>query len=121
MLPSIIYGVGLSPNRMARRHVSRSDAKDLAAERVDRLFELAGKAGREGNPSRAKRYVTLALKMGERHKVPAIHKRKYCPECHAFFVPPRNLRVRTGAGRVSMTCLECGHVLRYPMRPRDEV
>jgi ribonuclease P protein subunit RPR2 len=100
---------------MARRYVGKKDAKDIAKERVDRLFELAEQEALKGNQVRAKRYVSLALRMGERHKVRAGHKRTYCPECLTYFVPPRNVRVRTGRGRVSMTCLECGHIIRYPL------
>lgn len=100
---------------MARRHVSKRDAKGIADERVDNLFELASQAAAEGNDPRAKHYVELALRMQERHKVPAKHKRRYCRECHAFFMPPRTVRVRTGGGRVSMTCLVCGHIQRYPI------
>lgn len=103
---------------MARRHVSKRGAKDIAEERVDILFEEAASEARKGNDERGKRYVGLALRMSERHKVRASHKRTYCPECHTYFVPPRNVRVRTGSGRVSMTCLSCGHVQRYPLRAR---
>lgn len=106
---------------MARRHVSKRGAKDIAEERVDILFEEASSEARKGNDERAKKYVGLALRMSERHKVKASHKRTYCPECHAYFVPPRNVRVRTGSGRISMTCLSCGHVLRYPLRAKKEV
>jgi ribonuclease P protein subunit RPR2 len=101
---------------MARRYVGKRDAKDIAADRIDRLFELAEEEALKGNQVRAKRYVSMALRMGERHKVRAGHKRTYCPECLAFFVPPTNVRVRTGRGRVSMTCLECGHIVRFPLR-----
>jgi ribonuclease P protein subunit RPR2 len=100
---------------MARRYVGKKDAKEIASERIERLFELAEQEAHKGNQERAKRYVSLALRMGERHKVRAGHKRTYCPECLTFFVPPRNVRVRTGRGRVSMTCLECGHIVRYPL------
>jgi ribonuclease P protein subunit RPR2 len=100
---------------MGRRHVGKRDAKDIAKERIDRLFELAGQEARSGDFGRSRRYVSLALRMGERHKVRAGHKRTYCPECMVFFVPPKNVRVRTGRGWVSMTCLECGHISRYPM------
>ena len=100
---------------MARRYVGKRDAKDIAAERIDKLFGLAEEEALKGNQVRAKRYVSMALRMGERHKVRAEHKRTYCPECLAFFVPPRNVRVRTGRGRVSITCLECGHISRYPL------
>lgn len=100
---------------MGRRHLGKRDAKDIAGERIDRLFELAEKEAKDGNDVRAKRYVELALRIGERHKVRAAHKRTYCPDCHAYFVPPRTVRVRTGRGRVSMTCLVCGNVARYPL------
>lgn len=100
---------------MARRHLSKSSAKDLAGERVDRLFELASSEAHHGNDARAKRYVELALRMGERHKVPSRHKRTFCPKCHTFFVPPRNVRVRTNRGKISFTCLSCGAVIRFPL------
>lgn len=106
---------------MARRHVSKRGAKDIAEERVDILFGGAAAEARRGDDARARRYVGLALRMSERHKVKASHKRTYCPECHTYFVPPRNVRVRTGSGRVSMTCLSCGHVLRYPMKAKGRV
>jgi ribonuclease P protein subunit RPR2 len=101
---------------MARRHVGKGDAKEIARERIERLFSLAEEEARKGGHERAKRYVSMALKMGERHKVRPGHKRTYCPDCHAYFVPPRNVRVRTGRGRISFTCLGCGRVQRFPLR-----
>jgi len=101
---------------MSRRHLGKKSAKDIASERIEQLFELAELEEVNGNHERSKRYVSLALRIGERHKVPSGHKRSYCPECLSYFVPPRNVRVRTGRGRVSMTCLSCGHVLRYPIK-----
>lgn len=96
--------------------MSKRGAKDIAEERVDVLFEEAAAEAKGGADARARRYVDLALRMSERHKVRASHKRTYCPQCHTYFVPPRTVRVRTRQGRVSMTCLSCGHVLRYPVR-----
>lgn len=98
--------------------MGKRDAKDIAGERIERLFELAAGEARKGNDARGRRYVELALRIGERHKVRAGHKRTYCASCRAYFVPPRTVRVRTGRGRVSMTCLLCGHVSRYPL-PRS--
>lgn len=103
---------------MARRHVGKRDAKGIAAERIEMLFELARNEAKAGRHDRAKRYVALALRMGERHKVRPGHKREYCPGCHAYFVPPQNVRSRTGAGRVIITCLGCGRILRYPLAGR---
>ncbi|MGQ9587336.1 MAG: ribonuclease P protein component 4 [Thermoplasmata archaeon] len=100
---------------MGRRHLGKRDAKEIAKERIDKLFEVAKKEARDGNDERSRRYIALALRIGERHKVRTGHKRSYCPHCRSFFVPPRNVRVRTGKGRISMTCLVCGHILRYPV------
>lgn len=118
---AIIYANTNQNQAMARRHVSKRNAKDIAEERVDRLFEMAASEARSRNDLRAKRYVELALRMSSRHKVRLTHKREYCPSCHAYFIPPRNVRVRTGAGRVTMTCLECGHMIRYPLKPPRSV
>lgn len=104
---------------MARRHVGKKAAKDVAQGRMDTLFDLASREARHGADERARRYVQLALRLGERYKVRTKHKRKYCPECHSYFVPPRNVRVRTRDGKVAMTCLKCGCVIRYPMRSID--
>ena len=100
---------------MARRHLSKKQARGLAEQQVGRLFELAEIEARSGKDDRARRYVSLALRVSERYKTPARHKRMYCPSCHAFFVPPKNVRVRTGKRRLSLTCLQCGHIQRYPI------
>lgn len=100
---------------MGRRHVGRIDAKEIAKERVDGLFELAQLEASKSNYQRAQRYVSLALRIGQRHKVRAGHKRTYCPACHSYFIPSVNVRVRTSRKNLVMTCLECGHILRYPL------
>jgi ribonuclease P protein subunit RPR2 len=105
---------------MARRLLSKKNARNLAEQQVDRLFDLAEREARAGDETRAARYVALAMRVSERYKVPARHKRTYCPSCHAFLIPPRNVRVRTGARRVSMSCLRCGHVQRVPLGVKRE-
>ena len=100
---------------MARRHLTKKEAKGLASTQVERLFALAEHEARSGNDERATRYVSLALRVSERYKIPARHKRTYCPSCHAFFVPPRNVRTRTGGRRLSISCLRCGNIQRIPI------
>ncbi len=103
---------------MARRHLGKKDAKEIAAERIEALFAMARSEAANRNAERAKRYVSLALRIGERHKVRAGHKREYCPQCHTYFLPPTNVRSRVRSGRVTITCLSCGNILRYPLTPR---
>jgi len=103
---------------MARRHLGKRDAKSIAADRIDGLFELAEAEARAGKHQWAKRYVSLALRIGEKHKVRAGHKREYCPSCHAYYIPPINVRSRTGSGKIIITCLSCGHITRFPLGKR---
>lgn len=100
---------------MGRRHLGKGDSKAIAKERIEKLFQLAEAEAAAGKMDRSKRYVSLALRMGERHKVRTGHKRTYCPGCHSYFIPSRNMRARVGRGRVSITCLSCGNVSRYPL------
>ena len=105
---------------MARRHVGKRDAVGIAETRIDRLFDLAEEEAKRGDMERATKDISLALRMGERHRVPARHKRSYCPDCLSYFIPSRDVRVRTNRGRMTMTCLKCGRVQRYPIGRRGE-
>ncbi|MBS7650831.1 MAG: ribonuclease P [Candidatus Bathyarchaeia archaeon] len=93
--------------------------KELASERIERLFELAGECFKE-SPHLADRYVELARKIGMkcRVRIPKHLKMRFCKGCGSYLVFGVNSRVRTrpeGYGRVVVTCLKCGMVKRYPM------
>jgi len=85
----------------------------IARERMDRLAELAAA---EADASLARRYVRMARKISTRHRVrlPWRLRRFACRGCNAYLVPGRNCRVRLKNRRVTVTCLECGRVRRYP-------
>jgi len=91
-------------------------AKDLARQRIERLFELA-----EGeyafHPERSDRYVALAKKMGMRQRVriPPHLKRKMCKHCGCYLSPDRS-RVRLRDGVLTVTCLQCGGQMRRPYK-----
>ncbi|WP_255150532.1 ribonuclease P protein component 4 [Halorarius halobius] len=89
----------------------------VAAERIDRLHELAREAAREGDDQRARSYVRRARRVAERHRLdlPDRFKRFTCDACDAYLVPGRNARVRTREGHVVVTC-DCGAQARYPYR-----
>lgn len=99
----------------------RQDAqqKELARERIERLFALAGECFKE-DPTLAKRYVELARKIGMKCQVrmPITLKMRFCRSCGSYLVSGSNSRTRIrpdGKGRVVVTCLECGKIKRYPM------
>ena len=91
----------------------------IARERIERLFLLADEVF-DKEPERAHRYVQLARKIAMRYniRIPKDFKRRFCKKCYKYLKPNINCRVRTRASQqaVIVTCLECGHVMRYPYR-----
>ena len=87
----------------------------IAEERICRLTDLAREAARSGDDDRARRYVRLARRIAERHRLrlPKRLSRAVCRACDRYLLPGRNARVRTRDGHVVVTC-DCGHQTRYP-------
>lgn len=87
----------------------------IAAERIERLGELAREAAIEGEQERAREYVARAKRIAERHRLslPTAIDRFTCDACGAWLRPGRNARVRTQDGHVVVTC-DCGEQARYP-------
>ena len=99
------------------RRRSKKQGKKIAAERIERLFELAdGMFHRDSALSN--RYVQLAKRIGMRHRVtiPREYKMRICKGCESFLVPGANTRVRLLGTHVSITCLNCGIQKRYPYK-----
>lgn len=89
--------------------------RDMAAERMVRLFDLAEESF-DNDPVLSKRYVFLARRIGMRHRVrlPPHLKHRVCKGCGAYLVPGTSCRVRIKDRRVITTCLECGRSSRRP-------
>jgi ribonuclease P protein subunit RPR2 len=87
----------------------------VAAERIERLHELAQEAAREADDARARRYVRRAQRVAERNRLdlPRPFVRFTCDRCDAYLRPGRNARVRLQNGHVVLTC-DCGTHARYP-------
>jgi ribonuclease P protein subunit RPR2 len=81
--------------------------RELARERIERLFVLAGEESR-------KEYITLARKIGMKYRVriPKELKMRMCRNCYSYLIFGRNARVRLRGDRMSVTCLNCGKVMR---------
>jgi ribonuclease P protein subunit RPR2 len=101
---------------VARRKKGYYRAKDLARQRIERLFVLAEEE-HTLHPERSDRYVALARKMGMRMRVrlPRRLKRRICKGCKCYLFPERT-RVRLRDGVLTVTCAECGEQMRYPYR-----
>lgn len=92
-------------------------SKAIAAERIERLADLASEATAAGEFDRAREYVRLARRIAERHRLslPRSFARSICDACDAYMRPGVNARVRVQRGRVVRTC-DCGEISRYPYR-----
>ncbi len=101
------------------RKKNKAIARDISQERISRLFDLALEEF-PCDPSRSERYVSLARKIGMRHRVniPSELKRYMCKKCGSFLVPGKNSRIRLKGGCIIVTCLECGAIKRYPFNER---
>jgi len=88
---------------------------EIAAERIERLAELAEAAVVDGEPERSRVYVRLARRLAERHRLslPREFARAACDRCDVYQRPGRNVRVRVQRGRVIRRC-DCGGTARYP-------
>jgi len=100
------------------RRRERAAVKRIVAERIERLFQLADAEFRH-HPERSSRYVELARKLSRKNKVPipGRWKRRFCKKCGAFWIPGKNLIVRTKPRpqpHVEYICLECGARRRLP-------
>ena len=89
----------------------------IAEERIEKLGQLAREAGIKGEEIRAKRYIFLAQKIAQRHRIkfPVQLKRFICSACGTYLVPGRNARFRTNKKCVVVSC-DCGSHKRYPYK-----
>ena len=99
---------------MSRKRISSRGASDIAVRRMSLLFGLSRKALADGNPERARRYVTLARRISQRTNTPIPKDVTYCKRCNLPLDAGRNCRVRVMKGNVKITCLECGDIRRMP-------
>lgn len=94
----------------------RSSAlKEIARERITTLFQQAQETFPE-HPQLAHRYVELARKIAMKvnGRLPPQYKRKFCKHCYHFLMPGFNARIRTRAGKVVISCLDCKKFMRIP-------
>ena len=99
------------------RKKNKAVARNIAQERIEYLFGLA-RDELSIDPGRSERYVSLARKIGMRHRVsiPAELKRNLCRKCGSLLVSGNTSRTRFKNGYVVITCLKCGGIKRYPFK-----
>ena len=97
---------------MKRNRNKPRQQQNIAKERIDILFKQAKR-----NPKYASRYVFLARKIGMRYavKLKPEYKRKFCHHCYHYFIPGKNVTVRTNPKTKSIEyyCKDCKKITRY--------
>ena len=99
---------------MSKKRISSRGASDIASKRMSVLFGLSRKAAEDGNTDRARRYVTLARRIGQKTQTQIPKGEMYCKRCNMPLDVGKNCRVRVMKGNVRITCLECGDIRRVP-------
>jgi ribonuclease P protein subunit RPR2 len=106
---------------MSRRRISKNAVVSIGEERISILTELSEEALKEGNKERARRYVSLAVRIGRKTKAKMPAEFKYCKKCMMPLVPGVSSMVRLTSGKVVTTCNECGTLKRMPyLKEREE-
>ncbi len=99
-----------------RRRKDSHKVRDLALQRMERLFCLAAEA-HEAHPERSKRYVQIASRISTRTRVrmPRFLKIFFCKHC-GNYLSPKDTRVRLREGILTTTCISCGKQMRRPYK-----
>lgn len=87
----------------------------IANERIAILLNEAVNIHKE-RPDLARRYFSLAKKIGMRYNV-SIHKqmkRKFCKHCFSYLSEGWRFK----KGRAYVKCKNCGRILIYPYKPK---
>lgn len=89
---------------------------NTARSRIHRLRYLAQKVDLEGQEDLAKRYLTLARKIGMRYNIKVKDKTIRCRKCASPLLDGGQVQVRVKRGRIIRHCLNCGDTYRIPIR-----
>lgn len=94
---------------------NKEEIKKIAFERLEILFDRAGKIFKE-NKNLSNRYVELARKIAMKTniRIPRKFKRKFCKHCYHFFMPSVTCRVRTRNNMVVYYCFNCKKYTKIP-------
>ncbi len=98
----------------------RSLVKDLAIQRAMILYGTSVKMLKLGLVEVARREIELGLRLlrKARARKPLSYRRYVCKNCLAPLIPGLTARVRIRSNRkqviITLTCLQCGWVMRKP-------
>ncbi len=99
---------------MRRYKKKKQEQKKIAQERIDTLFQQAKKAFSK-DPALADRYVALARKIAQKHRVriPSQYKRRFCRHCYSYLVTGMNARTRIRDKFIVTFCEKCKRYSKF--------
>ena len=102
-----------------RRSEKPQEQLKIAGERMEILFEEAGKAV-EKDRALANRYVALARRIGMRYNlsIPPQYRKHVCRKCKKYMYPGITARFSAKKGSLRKECLQCMNVSRIRLRKR---
>jgi len=88
--------------------------KKVASDRIRELLNFSEL--HKDDEILSRNSIKTAMAISRRHKIriKSIYKRRFCKKCYTLFIPDKTVRVRIGKGKVTFTCLNCGHIKRIP-------
>ena len=99
---------------MSKRRISRSAVANIGEKRISILTELSKDAVAEGREDLAKRYVSLAERIGKKTRTGMPEGFRHCKKCMMPLIPGTNCTVRLTGGKVVTRCHHCGGLKRMP-------
>jgi len=95
------------------KKLTKPDAQKAIAdafENAEKLFKT--------NAGKAHLYVKKARRIAMKNKVkfPPQLKRRFCKHCYHYLQPGINARIRVHQGKVVITCWDCKHITRIPVK-----
>lgn len=104
--------------RKSGRKKNRDEQKDIALERIEILFSLAGAAAAGKDLECADRLITQAKKIAMKYNLqtPRELRRRVCKFCGRYLLPgvTSRVRVKSADSRVEARCLRCDKIMYYP-------
>jgi len=101
-----------------RKNTNKQNQKNIAKQRISKLFIMAEKVAHSGRLNLADRYIEIARKISMRNLVPIPKefKRRYCKHCYRYMLPGESCIVRISRKKIITRCFYCKKTMRFPIK-----
>jgi ribonuclease P protein subunit RPR2 len=100
--------------------LNKKKQKNIAKQRINKLFNVAEKKALEGEINFSNRYVELARKLSMKYLIPIPSEFKYtfCKHCYQYLISNKTSRVRIKRGKILIYCSRCNKFTRIPLKSK---